>query len=258
MQFHVLRNNGVFWGFKSGKSADIVPVSDCPVADPGIRNLLHEEEKKTRLTPLEKNRFTVYARGDLLLIEGARGRGKTRILDRELIMDASVFFQSNGAMLEKLVTDLLAIAAEADRSMPMADLFCGVGTFAAFLGKLFPMSCLVEEDKAAIALARENFGAAAARGSFFARRGEDWIKHNNPRDFGFIIADPPRQGLDQGLSLRLAAEGPPMLAYVSCDTATLARDSRILTAGNYSLKELRLYDFYPQTSHIETLAVFTK
>ena len=259
MQFHAIRQCGkknaeVLWGLKSKKSASAVPVPDCPIADPGIRKLLREE-KKTPLTPLGKDRFTVYSRGDLFLNESGINRGKTRILDQELALDASLFFQSNGAMLEKMIADLLAIAAEADRSMPMADLFCGVGTFAAFLGKLFPNSHLVEENKAAVALAREN---VAARADFFAQRSEDWVIRNNPRDFGFITADPPRQGLCQDLSLRLAAEGPPMLAYASCDPATLARDSKILTAGNYSLKELRFYDFYPQTAHIESLAVFVK
>jgi 23S rRNA (uracil1939-C5)-methyltransferase len=263
MQFHAIReggkkNSGVLWGLKSEKNASTVPVPDCPIADPGIRRLLREKEKKTLLTPLDKDRFTVYARGDLFLIECPHppaSRGKTRILDQELTLDASLFFQSNGAMLEKMIADLLVIAGEADRSMPMADLFCGVGTFAAFLGKLFPKSDLVEENKAAIAIARENF-AAPARGDFFAQRSEDWVKRNNPNGFGFIIADPPRQGLSQNLALRLAAEGPPMLVYVSCDPATLARDSKILTAGNYHLRELRFYDFYPQTSHIESLAVF--
>jgi len=269
MQFHTIRQNARkndgggscgsrFWGLKSEKSADLVPISDCPVADSGIRNVLGEEEKKSRLAPLGKDRFTVYSRGDLFLSEGGVSRGKTRILDKELTLDVSLFFQSNGAALEKLVTDVPAIAGEADHSMPMADLYCGVGTFAAFAGKLFPMSYLVEENKAAIALARENLTAALTRGNYFAQRGEDWIKRNNPRGFGFIIVDPPRQGLHKNLALRLAAEGPPLLAYVSCDPATLARDSKILTAGNYSLKELRFYDFYPQTAHIESLAVFAK
>ena len=260
MQFHAMRdrsqkNPGVLWGLKSEKSADLVPVPDCPVADPGIRRLLREEEKKKHLTPLGKDRFTVYARGGLFLSEGVCGRGKTRILDRELALDASLFFQSNGAMLEKMIADLLAAAGEADHSMPMADLFCGVGTFAAFLGKLFPKAVLVEENKTAVALARENLPVG---GEFFAQRGEDWIRQNNPNGFGFIIVDPPRQGLNQSLALRLATEGPPLLAYVSCDPATLARDAKILTAGNYTLRELRFYDFYPQTAHIESLAMFAR
>jgi 23S rRNA (uracil1939-C5)-methyltransferase len=70
------------------------------------------------------------------------------------------------------------------------------------------------------------------------------------------VADPPRQGLSPALARWIAAKGPPLLAYVSCDPATLARDSRTLAAGGYTLSDLRLYDFYPQTAHIESLAVF--
>jgi len=263
MQFHAIRehgkkSSGVLWGLKSEKSTELVPIPDCPIADPGIRKALCEEENKTLLTPLGKDRFTVYARSGLFLSEGACSRGKTRILDQELALDASLFFQSNGAMLEKLIADLLSICGEADRSLPMADLFCGVGTFAAFLGKLFPKAALVEENKAAIALARENLArdTITTQGDFFAQRSEDWAKNNSLNGFGLIIADPPRQGLSQSLASRLATDGPPLLAYVSCDPATLARDSRILTAGKYTLKALRFYDFYPQTAHIESLAVF--
>jgi 23S rRNA (uracil1939-C5)-methyltransferase len=57
---------------------------------------------------------------------------------------------------------------------------------------------------------------------------------------------------------RLAESDCPLLAYVSCDPATMARDSRLLRAGGYRLAELRLYDFYPQTAHIESLGIFRK
>jgi 23S rRNA (uracil1939-C5)-methyltransferase len=73
-----------------------------------------------------------------------------------------------------------------------------------------------------------------------------------------LVVDPPRTGLSAGLRQFLANAGPETIAYVSCDPATLARDSRDLTAGGFRLEELSLYDFYPQTAHIESLAVFQK
>jgi 23S rRNA (uracil1939-C5)-methyltransferase len=193
-----------------------------------------------------------------LISEGGTSRGKTRILDRELALDAGAFFQSNGAMLEKLVTDLREIAGgRADRTLPIADLYCGVGTFAAFLGDLFPHVDLVEEHTTALALARENLTHLKSV-DFFAQRSEQWAHSGLSRRYGFICADPPRQGLDPALARRLAADGPPLLAYISCDPATLARDSALLLEGSYELAELRWYDFFPQTSHIESLALFTK
>jgi len=266
MQFHAARRpnkgeSGGFLGMKTRKGAEIVPVSDCPIADPGIRRLLGADAKQARaLVPPDKDRFTVYARGELLLGEGGNSRGRTRILDRELALDAGVFFQGNGAMLEKLVAGLREIAASAAAAgpaLPLADLYCGVGTFAAFLGEMFPGADLVEENKAALALARENLARRQAA-NFFAQRSEDWAASGNFRRYGLIVADPPRQGFSRSLALRLASDGPATLAYVSCDPATLARDSKMLIAGGYQLKKLCFYDFYPQTAHIESLAIFEK
>jgi 23S rRNA (uracil1939-C5)-methyltransferase len=264
VQLHCIKRRQ--YGMKAKKSGEIIPVADCPIADPGIRNFLKGEGDQSFSPPPEKDRFTVYARGGLFLGEGGTLRGKTQILDRELVLDAGVFFQSNGMMLEKLVTDLreIAVGAGAIRNLPMADLYCGVGTFAVFLGEFFPHADLVEENKTALALARENFlqisggNTPAVSAGYFAQRGEDWVKNADCRRYGFIVADPPRHGLAPEIARRLAADGPSLFVYVSCDPATMARDSKILLAGGYKLKELRLYDFYPQTAHIESLAVFVR
>jgi 23S rRNA (uracil1939-C5)-methyltransferase len=242
-------------GLKARKTAEIIPLTDCPIADPGIRQRLKE---KTILPPPQKDRFTVYARNGLFLSQGGICRGRTPILGREFLLDAGVFFQSNALMLEALGADLRALAEEADAG-PMADLYCGVGTFAALLGDRFPRIDLVEADKTALALAREN-----VRGEgwiFFALRDDEWVSlkgRSGATGYRFITADPPRQGLSPALARWIAAEGPPLFAYVSCDPATLARDSRELLAGGYTLEDLRFYDFYPQTAHIESLAVFKK
>ncbi|MCL2600158.1 MAG: methyltransferase [Treponema sp.] len=278
MQFHAIRQPAspgsqgarafktrpdAFCGLKARKSADIIPVSDCPVADPGIRDLLRSmqsdgNEAKAVLISPGKDRVTVYAREGLLLSEGGVARGKTRILEKQLALDAGVFFQSNGAMLEKLVLDLREIVSGLNGTtgnLPMADLYCGVGTFAAFLGESFPGVDMVEENRTALALARENL-ARLGTANFHARRIEDWATAGLSR-YAFAVADPPRQGLGTALTRRLEKNGPRVLAYVSCDPATLARDSRTLL-GAYDLAELRWYDFYPQTAHIESLALFVR
>ena len=250
MQFHY-DESGVYWGLKARKSHEIIPVSDCPIADPVIRALMHKQ-----YTMPGKNRFSVYARNGLILSENTVSRGKIAILGRDICLDATMFFQSNAAMLEKLIIDLKKIAESCNTNLPMADIYCGVGTFAAFIGELFPHVDLVEEHKAALALARENLSQHVSA-AFYAQTCEQWIQ-KNPLYCGFMIADPPRQGFKPDLARKLAQDGPPVLAYISCDPATLARDSKILLEGDYSLNEVRFYDFYPQTSHIESLAIFKK
>ena len=293
MKFHVqgaasrdqgAANREQAYGLKARHSDDIVPIGDCPVADPGIRAFLRQSHAGDIPAFCQaKKSFSVYARGGLFLVEGGVEQGITKILDRDMHMDATVFFQGNAAMLETLISDLSVVARNADRSAAMADLYCGVGTFAAFLGSGFHRIDLLEENPKALALARKNVMRGESGGDFpdfsarrhgvhggtegLRNRGAESIKFFSMRDrdwpslnrtgYGFIVADPPRQGLDPGLAAWIAANGPPLFAYVSCNPATLARDSKTLCQNRYSLSSLRFYDFYPQTAHIECLAVFS-
>ncbi|MDR3123063.1 MAG: methyltransferase [Treponema sp.] len=259
IQLHYDSRGGAL-GFKARRGNAVVPAPDCPIADPGIRGALREFS--ARPPAPSSGRFTLYARDGVLLGDGiihgkTMRRGSVPLRGKEIRLDAGVFFQSNGAMLEALIGDLLDIAAGADTGLPMADLYCGVGVFAAFLGALFPRTDLVEENSAAIVLAREN--TRGLRAELFAQTVDRWAA-NSGRDggYGFMVVDPPRQGLSPALRQALVRKGPPVLAYVSCDAASLARDSGELIAGGYRLELLRAYDFYPQTSHIESLAVFAR
>ena len=260
MQFHCFRqiahNSNINFGLKGRKSGNITAVCDCPIAEAGIRELLRQGGKGISLPP-EKDRFNVFYKDGLLLSEGGTERGKINFLEKEILIDAGVFFQSNISMLEKLILELRQIAENADRNLPMADLYCGVGTFALFLADLFPGVILAEENKKAVAIARENLKGINAE--FFALRDTDWKSILSAKPpLGFAVADPPRTGLAAKTAGALAQNGPPTLAYVSCDAAALARDSKILTAGGYKLNKLSLFDFYPQTAHIESLAIFEK
>jgi 23S rRNA (uracil1939-C5)-methyltransferase len=233
----------------------VIPVEDCPVADPGIRALLASGELAA---PEGRDRFTVYSRDGLVLVEGGRNRGRVRLRDRELLIEAGLFFQSNAAMLEVLAEDLASIAAGADPSLPLADLYCGVGTFASFLSAHFSRADLLEENRAALALARRNLDPG--NHNFYALTGNEWVrmqesKRPAPR-YGLIVADPPRRGLSPPMRRWLARGPASLLAYVSCNPATLARDSGELLGGAWELENLTCYDFYPQTAHIESLALF--
>ena len=262
----------------------IIPVTDCPIAVPPIRDILRGGGRGITPPP-EKDRFTIFSKDEVFLNEGGQQKGRIKLLDKEITLDAGVFFQSNCYMLEKLIMELRKIAETADRkwnlrlcpdgvrSLPMADLYCGVGTFAAFLGDLFPKVILAEENKTAVSLSRENLRGINAE--FFALRDAEWNKaifkeqftekkeqrtvnrEQKACAFGFAVVDPPRAGLAPKLAAALARSGTPVLAYVSCDAASLARDSKILLKGGYKLAELSLFDFYSQTAHIESLAVFT-
>jgi 23S rRNA (uracil1939-C5)-methyltransferase len=260
MQFHRVakpKSGQSRVGLKARSSEAVLPIETCPIADEGIQRAL---QRKELVPPPALDRFTVYSRSGTFLQEGKQQRGTVRLLGATLQMDAGVFFQSNGQVLEKLLMAVRSVAEQADRSLPAGDLYSGVGTFAYFIQDLFPALDLMEENPKALALAKENITNRGVR--FFPISDEHWakqaVKKTQTQHYGFMVLDPPRQGLSPALRDFLCTSGPPLIAYVSCDPATQARDCKGLVQAGYTLESLDLYDFYPQTAHMESLAVLRR
>ncbi|MDR1390744.1 MAG: class I SAM-dependent RNA methyltransferase [Treponema sp.] len=261
--FHALRSNrGPKTAFKARRGSELLPVDDCPIADPVVRKTLREG---SIIPPPGKDRFTVYGKDNTVIAEAEingrfKQRGEFSYLEKKLIVDAGCFFQSNAAMLEKLLLHLRNIAAGIAQSGikgGVGDLYAGVGTFPLFYAEFFEgVIDLIEENGLALELAKTNLARHCPQGKFryFAQKAEKW-KARAP--WCFAVADPPRQGLAANLRELLTQSGPAHLAYVSCDPLSLARDCRALKKS-YILKELTLYDFYPQTPHIESLAILER
>jgi 23S rRNA (uracil1939-C5)-methyltransferase len=134
------------------------------------------------------------------------------------------------------------------------DLYSGCGVFAHFLQKKYAGVYLIEENAASLLCARDNVPYA----HMSAMSGKHWTQQNAARlTYEVVVADPPRSGLEKEILAWLCDSHPRELRYVSCDPVTLARDSMRLTSAGYRITALELYDFYPQTSHIEMLACFT-
>jgi 23S rRNA (uracil1939-C5)-methyltransferase len=246
-------------GGRAGNTA-IVPVDDCLVASPSIRQALRTGGI---VPPVDRDRFCVFGGDSGLLVEGINSRGMARIRQKDITVDAGVFFQSNEALLESLIDEVLAASEGARKDLPAADFYCGVGTFAIFLQECFERIDLLESNRDALRLARENVRANGAR--FFGQSDTVWALNTGKsvcEPYGFAIADPGRQGLSAAMARFLGAASK-ILCYVSCNPSALARDAAILTSrghgsqkGGLRLESLSFYDFYPQTSHIESLAVF--
>lgn len=242
-----------------GKSAaEIIPVKDCVIADPSIRQAL---KTFTITPPIDRDRFSVYGRDSLLLVEGQNSFGTTHIHQKDIRIDAGVFFQSNGALLELLIDELLDIAQTANSRLPAADFYCGVGTFAVHLANIFERMDLLEANKTALNLARGNVRLKHAR--FFGQRDTVWAMNAGKTvrsPYGFAVVDPSRQGLSEAMC-RFLRDNCELLCYVSCNPFTLTRDAALLLApqktGGLRLESLSFYDFYPQTKHVEALAVFS-
>lgn len=163
------------------------------------------------------------------------------------------FFQANRFLLPKL----LALAT-ANRSGQLAfDLYAGVGLFSRALARSFAQVTAVEfAEPAASALASHklpNLHAVKATTLDFLRVAV--IDRDRP---DLIVLDPPRTGAGAEVCALLGRIAAPALIYVSCSPETLPTDLATLSASGYSVAELHLLDLFPQTNHIETVAVLTR
>lgn len=134
------------------------------------------------------------------------------------------------------------------RGQTVWDLYGGVGDTAALLVEGGANVVSVDADEKAVSWGRSRLPAAR----FIAARAED-VLPSLPAPHA-VVVNPPRAGLHWDVALRLTGEPVPKLVYISCDPATLARDLGRLNV-NYTVKHVRAFDLFPQTAHVETVAV---
>lgn len=167
---------------------------------------------------------------------------------------ARAFFQANRYLLPRLVSRVLALVPAG----PVLDLYAGVGLFAVALAAAGRDSVLaVEGDRTSAADLRENarpFGDALRT---FLMPVERFLERGRPQALTTLILDPPRTGMSREAVAGAIALGAPRIVFVSCDVATLARDARRLIDAGYGLESLEAFDLFPNTAHVEALAVLT-
>jgi 23S rRNA (uracil1939-C5)-methyltransferase len=181
-----------------------------------------------------------------------------RVLDRDFKVSASSFFQVNAIMAGKMV-EHLSTCLPVSLSTTLLDLYCGVGLFSAFFAPKCGRVIGVESSTAAcedFAVNLDEFDNV----ELYEGAAEDVLPGLVGRivDPPYVIADPPRAGLDKSVVDGILRLSPKLVAYVSCDPATLARDARRLINGGYKLKEVTPFDLFPQTYHIESISIFER
>ena len=113
---------------------------------------------------------------------------------------------------------------------------------------------IVEHNRDAIVFAEQNL--QGTNHESFGLSGEKWIQTKPATDFDAVVIDPPRSGMEDVVCKYLCETKIKKIRSVSCDPTTHARDTAKLIKAGYKLKKLFLLDFYPHTSHIESLAWF--
>jgi len=247
-------------GYRAAGSERVVAATACPVAVAPIGALLAEPP---RPEDLALERFTVFADAGWTACEGRDDDRalSVQVAGRRLAFSVGCFFQSNLAALQGLarhVTSTIAAAATGAAGGAghgvLADLYAGVGIFGALVADRFDRVVAVESSAVSLAHARQNVGEGRLQA--FPMTVEQWIGAGAAGGpFAVVIADPPRAGLGREVRDWLIAARPATFVYVSCNPVTLARDLGELVRAGFQVDDLRLFDFTPQTSHVESVAV---
>ncbi|MEO1001718.1 MAG: 23S rRNA (uracil(1939)-C(5))-methyltransferase RlmD [Cyanobacteria bacterium J06638_7] len=187
--------------------------------------------------------------------------GRDWLLERfaglELQVGADSFFQVNTVQAEAVVPLLLASLADQSPAT-LIDAYCGIGTFGLPLAAAGWQVLGLERAATAVDLARRNASHNHLAHRFDVQEGPvaALLAEAIPQCRALLV-DPPRKGLDPQVLVTILAAPPATLLYLSCDPATLARDLARLAspAGPYRLEGVQPLDFFPHTSHVESLAV---
>jgi 23S rRNA (uracil1939-C5)-methyltransferase len=256
----------------------VFPLADCHITDFRLMALWRELRTRLALLPAELTRLTLRLDRDQrrhIIAESAgepwlNAQELRRALDGHVEGEvvcwwqpvdgaarvvagpatgfpATAFEQVNPGM--GVVTRRWAVDQLGDvRGQTVWDLYGGIGDTAALLLERGASVVSVDADETAVSWGRERLPAAR----FIAARAEDVLPSLPPPHA--VVVNPPRGGLHWDVSLRLTSEPVTKLIYISCDPATLARDLGRLNV-NYTVTAVRAFDLFPQTAHVETVAV---
>ena len=171
------------------------------------------------------------------------------------------FYQVNPVQTEKLYRLALEYAGLTGRET-VWDLYCGIGTISLFLAQRAAHVYGVEIVPEAIRDAREN---AAVNGltnaDFYVGKAEEVLPEQFEKNgirADVIVVDPPRKGCDELCLNTMLKMQPERIVYVSCDSATLARDLKILCDGGYTMDRVRAVDQFGHTVHVETVCLLSR
>ena len=284
VQFHLTKEGklGYVSHLPMGDGLGVMAITECHLPEPSINTLWPQLELEADV-PIQRVSLRTGANDDLMLIfesdeleapemeleagisvvhltenDALVMAGEDHIfmqvLERNLRVSAGSFFQVNTVMAEKMVKHLLDKLPLPAKTV--LDVYCGVGLFSSFLASKCERLIGIESFPSAC----EDFGVNLDEFDhveLYEAAAEDVIPHLDAEQ-PIVLVDPPRSGVDKHALDGIRQLAPKVIAYVSCDPSTLARDAARLISGGYRLVDVTPFDLFPQTYHIESIAIFEK
>ena len=279
IQLHPSQEKSGKTGFRERQGSRVVPVENCPVCNGGINSFLASGSGRI------SERTVVFSPdGISYYLSSEKSRNVTvRLGNIYLETDPSSFFQSNIPLFEKTVEEIKKYAS----GNTLLDLYAGAAVFGTALADRFTEITSVEENSKVLKCGERNIpDRKDLKKYFYPMTVENYIKKQNSRkgknqeynasvisdreikegrfekkaeySFDTVIADPPRTGLSKQVRSYLKMLRPGVFIYLSCDYTTMARDLGDLVQECYNIDTVKIFDFYPQTPHAETLAVLSR
>lgn len=282
-------------GYHEGKSLDKVPIAGCPIASEEINSAIHKISEcishfgKSTYFPIEKV-YISSEKGEtyITILPNGNLKSEDKEIIRSLIEDSiktervfspgenenvfefdllglkffstpSEFVQSNRRINVKLIETVIDWAEPCGEDNVL-ELYSGIGNFSLHLAKKVKRVEAVDISRKAIGLAKRSASENSIENvAFHISSSERFVINSikRGRRYNIVLLDPPREGAQEILN-GLIEMSPDKIIYVSCNPATLARDLMKLTKSNYRIIKIRPFDMFPQTYHIETVALLQK
>lgn len=251
---YVVNDEGVL-SMRAHHSHDLVPVGTCPLGQPAADTAAHDY----RGQPGTEVEFVVDDDGDVITVVDAMADELVtrRVNGRIWRLQPTGFWQVHPAAAQTLA-DLVREAVQAQPGEHALDLYSGAGLFA--VGLAAGVTDLGRVDAVEASEDSVNDGATALADlehvTFHHADVRRWLREQRGARVDIVVADPPRAGMGAEVIANIARMRPRVLAYVSCDPATFARDARAAAEHGYHLVSIAVIDMFPMTGHAEVLGVF--
>jgi tRNA/tmRNA/rRNA uracil-C5-methylase (TrmA/RlmC/RlmD family) len=243
-------------GLRRYRSHQVEPVDTCVIAHPAVLDtgvLVEEWPGSSEVSVVVPN-----TTGEALIRTGVDEPGdrvRERVLGRDYATPTDGFWQVHPAAAEALAVAVRDALTPRPGEV-LLDLYAGSGLFAGVLAPLIGETgrvVAVEGDPEALAAAADNLRDLPWVTSVGGDVAAALRSLTDPVDL--VVLDPPRAGAGAEVVVAITERRPRRVAYVSCDPATLARDLRTFAEHGYGLADLRAFDLFPHTHHVESLAV---
>ncbi len=282
MQFHLTEDGKV--GFVSARGRSVIPISECHLPEAGIQTfwpelhfettigaerisvragqdeelmlILESENPETPELEIEVDVSVVHIYDEHAVVIAGQDHLTLNVLEKDFHVSAASFFQVNTKMAEKMV-EHLQVSLPVSLSTVLLDVYCGAGLFSKFFAPKCKQVIGIESSESAcedFAINLDEFENV----ELYEGEAEEILPGLAGKFDGslYMIVDPPRAGIEKFALDAIINIKPQVIAYVSCDPSTLARDAARLIHAGYQLEEVTPFDLFPQTYHIESISLF--